>query len=456
MKHKGKRGQMLLASAAVLVVLTLVVVFVLSGMQDRALTERTAAAKAVGFPLTGQDLVPSIAFQPHENAGPVYERAISTLRATVFTDRTAGESAVFELHRRELTAMEHAALTTYLAEASPAIAEFKSATSMPYCYFEKDWDKGAAVTFPEFAKAKTLVKALTAGAWLKARGGKLGEAEDDLLCALRAAAHFQEQPTLRATLVSTALEGTVSSALLHLLSEDEAALAMVERVAQAMPEQWDLTLGLRAEAFSMFWMTRDNIDLRRSIGLRPEDGFVPAVDLLQKNAIVRRSVRIAVLDAYTYLLRDYKPTGDERTVLDAFDDFTMSISHAKTAAGVVFSAFGPRFRGLTASLDRARSRKTHLLAAVRVLEHRAKTGAWPTTLSEAGAEFEDPYDGSPLRFRLDGAGFRVWSVGEDGNNNGGLTREEANGAPSDEVLVYPGLQSGAPFDEVLVYPGLFD
>ncbi|MEX2243463.1 MAG: hypothetical protein WD716_06405 [Fimbriimonadaceae bacterium] len=439
MKQKSKRGQRLLASAAVLVVLVLVVVFVLSGMQDRALTERTLAAKAVGFPLTGQDLVPSIAFQPHENAASVYEKAISTLRATVFTDRTAGESAVFELHRRELTAMEHAALSTYLAEASPAIAEFKSATAMPYCYFEKDWDRGMAVTFPEYGKAKTLVSALTAGAWLKARGGKLGEAEDDLLCALRAAAHFQVQPTMIATLLSIALDGMVSSALHHLLSEDEAALAMVERVAQAMPEQWDLTLTLRSEAFCMFWMTRDDIDLRRSIGLKPADGFVPEIDMLQKSAYMRRSVRITVLGAYTQLLREYKPTGDERAVLDAFDAFTTSISRDKTPSGIVFSAFGPRFRNLTVSLDRARSRKAHLLAAVRILEHRSKTSAWPTTLSEAGAKFEDPYDGSPLRFRLDGAGFRVWSVGEDGHSNGGLTREEAKGAPFDEVLVYPRL-----------------
>jgi hypothetical protein len=139
------------------------------------------------------------------------------------------------------------------------------------------------------------------------------------------------------------------------------------------------------------------------------------------------------------LLRDYKTTGDERAVLDAFDAFTTSISRAKTPAGIVFSMFGARFHGLAESLDRARSRKAHLLAAVRVLEHRAKTGAWPTTLSEAGAEFEDPYDGLPLRFRLDGAGFRVWSVGEDGRDDGGLTREEANGATFDEVLAYPRL-----------------
>jgi hypothetical protein len=231
----------------------------------------------------------------------------------------------------------------------------------------------------------------------------------------------------------------VSSALEHLLSEDEAALAMVERVAQSMSDQWDLSPVLRTEAFFMFWLTRDGLDLRREIGLKPADGFEPAVDLLQKSAFVRRSVRIAVLDAYTHLLRDYKLNDDERAVLEDFDNLITSISHTKTPTGIVFQTFGTQFRGLAESLDRARSRKAHLLAAVRVLEHRTKTATWPMTLSEAGAEFKDPYNGSPLRFRLDGAGFRVWSVGEDGHDDGGLTQQEAKGPPFDEVLVYPHL-----------------
>lgn len=63
-------------------------------------------------------------------------------------------------------------------------------------------------------------------------------------------------------------------------------------------------------------------------------------------------------------------------------------------------------------------------AKIAVLRFKAERGRFPKTLADAGVKSLDPFAKSPLKYSTKGDSFRVWSVGQDLRDSGGLVREE--------------------------------
>jgi hypothetical protein len=434
MGSKGKRGQRLLVGAGVFMLVCAIVVFIVTTSQQNNLSAKVAAARKAGFPFEGKSLEVEPPFPNARNAAPYYEKAISQQRALL--SRRAAELVIDKVYdgldekgRKELDA--------YIADMQPSFDFMWQGSLADYCYFPKNWDKGAGVMFPEYSYLKQIAKAQAARAYFSAMKGDENRAIEDYAILHTLAGHCSDQPTLIALLVSIAVDGIRSKsieALFPLALKSESDSKWIRECIEATPEKFDLTGALKTEAFWMWWLTRDGVDLRREIGLKPDDGFRPEIDLVQRSAFVRRAVRSAVLDLYTPALRDYKPTDDERTVLGSLEQRALEIQESDRVAGPILNAFVPVFRGLGESLDRARFRRRSLLAALDVLDHRRKNRAWPSALP---AGYVDPFDDQPLRYKVDGDGFRIWSVGSDKSDDGGKTQQEARSSAHDEVFIYP-------------------
>ncbi|MCS6776699.1 MAG: hypothetical protein RMJ43_03490 [Chloroherpetonaceae bacterium] len=65
-------------------------------------------------------------------------------------------------------------------------------------------------------------------------------------------------------------------------------------------------------------------------------------------------------------------------------------------------------------------------AALLLEAHRQKRGQYPATLTELNArvDLSDPFSNQPLRYRRNGAGYLLYSVGPDGQDDGGQTMVE--------------------------------
>jgi hypothetical protein len=434
MGSKGKRGQRFLIGAGVFVLVCAIVVFIVATAQQNNLSAKVAAARKAGFPFEGKSLEMKPPFPNAKNAAPYYEQAISQYRG--LSSRQAAETALGK-PIEALDEKDRAVLGAFVADMGPALDYMWQGSQADYCYFPKDWDKGAAVLFPEYSSLKQIARTLAVRAQAAVGKGDLPSALEDFATVRTLARHLAEQPTLIALLVSIAVDAIRARSLevlFPLALKRESDSMWIRECIEAMPEKFDLTGAIKTEAFFMYWLTRDGVDLRREMGFKTDDGFRPEVDLLQRSAFVRRAVRITVLDLYTPVIRDYKPSDDERIVLDALDQRALEIQEGNRMAWPTLSTFLPVFRGLAESLDRARFRRRSLLAALDVLDHRRKTGAWP---SELPAGYIDPYDGKPLRYKIDGDGFRIWSVGANKTDEGGLTDREDTIGSGDEVLIYP-------------------
>jgi hypothetical protein len=65
------------------------------------------------------------------------------------------------------------------------------------------------------------------------------------------------------------------------------------------------------------------------------------------------------------------------------------------------------------------------IAFVRALEYRSLHHAWPPNLKSIGVTALDLIDGKPLRYRTSPTGLRIWSIGSDRRDDGGLSDWES-------------------------------
>jgi hypothetical protein len=97
---------------------------------------------------------------------------------------------------------------------------------------------------------------------------------------------------------------------------------------------------------------------------------------------------------------------------------------AKWAAAPDFDAkrheeYGGSMLILAESVVRYLARARIAQTVVDMLEARHRDGAWP---AKPPVERIDPFNDKPLRWRTDGETVTVWSVGQDGVDNGGEGR----------------------------------
>jgi hypothetical protein len=88
--------------------------------------------------------------------------------------------------------------------------------------------------------------------------------------------------------------------------------------------------------------------------------------------------------------------------------------------------------GLITRAVQARAQEEAIIAGAALLAYKGRRGAFPDRLEDAAATpMRDPFSIGPLKYRREGAGFVVYSVGPDGNFDGGKP-----GAPRDRHQAY--------------------
>ena len=440
---KGRRALYWITGAVVVIV---VLYSVLSRSIERRVAAKMAHAEAAGFPFKGSDLTEAFEKPASENAAPYYDHIKAKANSLTYTDAQLGRELAEAGVVAAFTHEEWDALAIYLAEYEPVLADIEKGSKLPYCYFPKDWDLGYMVLFPEYADLKTVTKHLASRMRLRIHEGDIDGAIEDLDTLSAFAGHVRQQPILIGLLVSIACDSIISKAIeveLPAAARDPRLLAAFRRYAEGKPESWNLSGVIASEAFFSYWGI-ENIAGTGKFSEIYSYGYVGAgsprksissyvTDAAMASPYSLRKIKSAVLDVWTPTIAEYRPGDDEKGTIEALERRFSEATQDSLFAEVYLDIMSPVYAGFWQSLYRARAQRRMLLAALDLIEHRSETGAWPESLDSA---YIDPFDGKPLRYRIDGDGFRIWSVGWDGNDDGGVTRKEDNDN-WDDVLVYP-------------------
>jgi hypothetical protein len=92
------------------------------------------------------------------------------------------------------------------------------------------------------------------------------------------------------------------------------------------------------------------------------------------------------------------------------------------------------------SICRAQAEQATTRSAIAIERYRRVHGEAPEKLDQLVPEFldqppVDPFDGAPLRYRVDAGGYKVYSIGPDGIDQGG--ESGAEGQSPDIVFQVP-------------------
>lgn len=404
------------------------------GKLDRALTE----ARTAGVPLTPADLranPPSAS----ENAAPALRKAIDAVAHVKPSDKLLVDTyptAILTPNPAEALSragivgkVDRNRIATALKSWKPVFDEIGRASPKSKLDWNRQWEKGMALVFAEFAELREIEKALMvdalAAAWERDN--------TRLQLRMRQSKHLAElvgqEPTYLAALVSVAMQIIVSTTGAQIAIENRNDPTVVERVRRALEEPAvlpDLRVAMGGEVV----FSRDAIEMiaKEPMSIKQfmsgastgmQDQFLADAKWL-KLPWVRSEVEASLIDKYVAGIKALPADSTDFLAVEKATA-TMAAEFAKTSTRPdrIASNFAPNLDQIGQAVTNVEVMRRLAVMTTLVLDAKRASGRWPSTLPKRREFDTDPYSGGPLRYRTQGDGFVIYSVGPDRKDDGG-------------------------------------
>jgi hypothetical protein len=327
------------------------------------------------------------------------------------------------------------AIRSYLADNAEAIELLRKAAALDDCKFDLDFTKGIAMELPHLAKGRQAARLLALEVVERTESGKADGAAESLATCLRGGLALRREPILISALVRIACDGIAVGQVERWASRCRPSTAALERVEAALAAAADPRLVERAmvgercfgiHAYETFVLKPGQPGLGDlGVAAPPVVGLMPQAyfktDMLYYLGIMNEHVAAA---------RKPGPEGFE-----AGERVGAKLDKNIPACFFVSRMILPAIGRVSAEGRKHEARLTTARVALAALRYRNKHGRLPEKLDALAPDFlpalpPDPFDGKPLRYRKDGAGFVVYSVGDNRQDDGGLT-VKPNAQPPD-------------------------
>lgn len=435
-------------AALVAILLGLVIGYLLKQESlSKQLNRELELLRQSGEPVTLADLLPPV--PPNEDGTPFYRLAIAQLEtAKKRLSRTVWDSVYEFISRQPSKPVRLSDVQLALQAAQPALKTLRQALKYPHMRLtnwneENPW----STLFPHFLSFREFARLLLAeGLWRK-RQGDIDGAVESHLTMLKLVQRISDEPTfigflLQASIFSTSLNG------LQQILEDADPSSQTYRAVIEELRSWDIdksfVRALQAErvVFIAFCEWARKSASRREINeLSPEkESFVVNIPvwLGSKSALAVRN-QLLGLQYYKSLLAvarkgvPYKP--EELKSLENQWRQLFGRNEYEVKIGIMRLVWDSKFIAKEAILpfsmemsnkvatQHALQRLAIVACALRL--YKKEHGRYPETLRALVPKYlptvpVDPFDGKVLRYQRVGEGFKVWSIGEDLKDDGGV------------------------------------
>ena len=429
---------------AVLLPLAVIAGFVWWNRQPGALDQRLARYRAAGLPTTPAELDVWYHYVPDaENAAPPLLKAISAWRSTADPGLPTAMNGPRYPKRGEAwpDPMLAAGRAELVANAGP-LAQIHAALERPRSRYPVNFKVGAAVTLPHLVPAREVARNLGLEARFAAETGDPERAASALLANFRNARTLAEEPLLlsylvRLALIAIALEAAESVVSRTSLSETQLqALQQAFAGAETTPHLVRALAGERCLALDelhqpstmLFAVFTGPIGAGTPANSSPQ--FLPIIlgKLYEGTGLKGRDLEF-YLDRLDELADAALRPGAEVTVrlrefkshIDELDSWRGRLRPFSRQTLPAYASTLPKELRSVATL---RSGQTAMAIERWRLAH---AGALPPSLAALVPRYlsaipEDPLIGQPLKFHPQSSGYVVYSVGEDGADDGGKER----------------------------------
>lgn len=401
------------------------------------LERELARLRAAGARLTFAEVAPP-PVPDAENAALLYDRAYARLPRLERFDPSDPSSSLclaepdsqilsdfLSSNREKRRGVSLLDLRRALTGTEDALALVHQATRMPRCRFPVDWEAGGMAIFPHFPRLRAFSRLLAANAVVAATEGRSAEAVADLEAMIGMAGHIGAEPHLIGQFVQYHCLHAFGVSLQRVLSngplEGNASYRLEEALA-SVDLYTPFEVAMRAEVAVGRWAPTE---ARRNPGLficnlgsddevEPEYRFLKAT-LRLSEPLLRHDEALYLHYMSTKIARSQ----DRRPALE-------SEIRAKDSNEPEISIIGMFLYRLDGSMDiQKRDEAATRIALARCALakdacHRMIVECYnPLTSELAKPRPDDPYTGRPFQYRMHGQGYRIYSVGPNGRDDGG-------------------------------------
>lgn len=401
-----------------------------------------SAARREKLPLAPADLRPSPPVPASQNAAPLYRQIDAAFRARQSLADADGETAGAFL-RPTWRSVDRRKVRAALARWEPQMRLAETAAGRTGCDFARDWAQGPSVEVPEFESMRRMARFLAVRAILEGEAGRPDLALRTIAVGAKIGRHMSADPTAIAMLMHLAVQAIMNRAFQRVVltyKDRPDVLRLAAETNRQFGPPPNLRHALSGEVVIcnvMMKMIRHDI----------QGGEPPLLTRLLGSQQFRHNIRQGISDAFEARMLSYwrqvfvalRANGDDLPAvtrdLKALGD--REHAHAGEPTYEMNALLMPVYATniplkVMHGEELARLRQT-LLALVAV---RQKTGGYPANLDALPSPVPpDIFTGRPPIYRKTSDGFLLYSVGEDGRDDGGKTHSEEKGKGAPDIVV---------------------
>lgn len=397
------------------------------------------AISAAGYPVTGAELDDWYAIpESAENAADYIIEAFSHYHnleeGEEFELTPVVGSAELPARTEPLTEETKALVTEYLADNEQTLELLHKGAAIEHSRYPGDFSEGYYLVLTHFSNVRTGAKMLILEAALHAENDKPDMAVGSIRSIFGLGRSLSKEPSIVSQLVRIACQALAVSALEHAINKTEFTDEQLVNLSRTLANAEDLS-----------GMTRAFVGERCagvSIFKAPASQIVPLFGGSSRPGVfsiaLYKFAGLADMDAITYLdlMEGYiettqLPTHQRRSAVDAIGAKIGTIPKIH----ILLCAFMPALGRVTMIDIRIIAQLRTARVGLAIQRYRLATGSFPDALSELVPAYleavpKDPFDDKELRYKKLETGFVVYSIGEDGTDDGGKERPRKRPRPS--------------------------
>ena len=409
----------------------------------RELAQVKQQVHAAGLPLEPGELAQP---QPseEENAAPLYVQLDRYLNANPLreadriVEQSSGVNMPFPQKRGQLRqALQH---------RQDVLQQVHKAALRPVCVFNRNYAIGAGMMQPEYARMRSGVYMLRAESALLLADGKPLEAIRNNALGFKIAQHAASDPILIADLSAISIDSITLQGLEQVLYVAGEQPGIAQAVEQSIAHNWQphsLAYGMREQFITC---TVFMGQMRRGGVAYLQGG--PAFDNGIRGKMQKFSLRIPAnwqkfinaneAEMLRQLMQTTQaadlPYWQAHSALQAAQ--AQWEAHSSDSGHLLANQLLPVYVQAEVKQTQNRAQAAVARCAASVLAWKQAHGTFPDTLKQAMPMVPvDPFDGQPLRYRREGNGFVIYSVGATGKFDGGTPMRQPD--KSETVFHYP-------------------
>jgi|GEM_PF-2345016 len=411
------------------------------GQAQQTLEKELTAAKLDGLPTTVEDLREITRVEASQNAGPILQQACKEYEEW----KKSPSGRLFTRHEKpfisneQLLPFQLSELQEVLHELEPIMPLLDQASLMHKVDYHRRWEDGPALAFPEYPSIRGCIQILLLDSRLKFAEGRDDLAIGQILKAAKISSLVGKEPTLISCLVQCSVQLMILNALdgaIRTHANRPGFLKQCQVVLKSLSEPIDIRNALGSELV----LGRLGIGAVATVGAEKVLGAGQGV---WTSALKFGPVRAQMETRYVQIIhRLYLDISKHQSAFQAMNQDTLALDHrlsrSKDWTLAFTKAYSPTFTGLVRAVSEYEARAKVMSAGVFLLQGKANGLGFPIQLPN-GAGWIDPFLGMPLKYKLKGNGFVVYSVGPDLIDNDGTDRriDRATAGQYDITFRYP-------------------